>query len=275
MARASFLCVSLLCLLTVGGAPVGGPAPPPGGKDDYLSTALTEAGKLTYTAPKEAAAVYRELLRGALAQKDRIKVQVLLAKCLQRIEGEGAAARLAWKDIRDAYPDDPVSLDASYRLGELYSCILPDNLEPSLPDSLEAFEYIVKKAPAGRMITILAHVNLGQIHEQMKAPEKALAEYQTVYDLQDADLEVPGEAANRPEPERDRAMKRLKDQVGKVRAGAIPRMIAVCRRKSAEVSISTLNALQSRYPDDAKLKEAIEAALKSYVPASQPASEVP
>ena len=272
MGRASVLCASLLFLLTVGGAPIGGqaPAPPRPGADDYLPMALREAAKLRYSAPMEAVAVYREVLRGALPQKDRIKVHVLLAECLERVKGEGEGARRTWKDIRDAYPDDPVNLKAAYRLGELYFCILPDGLKPSLPDALEQFEYILKKAPAGRMIALLAHVNVAQIRQLLREPDKALLEYQTVYDTEAEDLEVPPETANLPEAEREKVMKPLREQLARMRAKAVPRMIACCRRGTDDETVNALKSLKEKYNDDETIAGAVDAALKTYEPSVQP-----
>jgi tetratricopeptide (TPR) repeat protein len=203
---------------------------------------------------EDAARIYTRLLKNpTLPRESRIRVHFDLAQTLEAIPGFGEQARQTYAEIRQAYPQHWVAIEAAYRLGCLYDSILLPGTQKSVRKAVEQFQYVLANCPKNTMLALKAQMNLGNLAAEMKELDQAQGHFRAIYEAKGAALAHPGQLEGLREGEREETLKRLADEFKYMKARAGAHMVETCIRDDPAESLLRLARLREHYPDDPQI----------------------
>jgi hypothetical protein len=206
--------------------------------------------------PEKALETYRTLLADrSLSPQDQAKTLYLIGQTYETMPNQGESACLTYQHLRDMYPTEPLAWYAAKRHGNLLTSLALSRGKKDLKQAKEQFEWVLKQAPAGSHVALLAHMNLGQILTLEFKGAEALPHFRAIYDADSDTVDTPPAVIDL----RDLPQPVVRD-VAEMRERVVAKMVDTCWRPKPGDHRAALKALAELYPDDARITAAVKKA---------------
>jgi tetratricopeptide (TPR) repeat protein len=247
----------------------------PGGKvvyHEYEDTELIKIADLLYQFhrhPEAVEACQEAIYRHSLSNAQTASIKHLLAKSYEAIPGHGQDAKDTYSGIIQAHTTYEKIPEIAYRLGELNTCIIPEDTEPDSTKAIESLRLVITRLPIESTeeikvtyLSLKAHMMLGNIYMDEGLNDTARRYFKTIYDCDINKASSLPYKEFETEEEMQKHIEKIKMRITNMKKRIPVKLVSSCIYPDIGQSMQKLSELQSEYADDTEISEIVSEELR-------------